>query len=193
VGLTSLPSRLKNLAARVYDPGMDSGMIDQAMNIFLGASGQAMQLSEDAIHRCLDKLSDEQMWRRQGDHENSIANLLLHLEGNLRQWFLHGIDGRPDVRMRDSEFTLSPTQDGAEVRRRFAATLAECRSVLGSLPPERLLEMINPQPTGNWGPMTILEGIYRIVGHLQLHQGQIILLTKQLAGTDLDLSIPRKR
>jgi hypothetical protein len=26
-----------------------------------------------------------------------------------------------------------------------------------------------------------------------LHQGQIILLTKQLAGTDLDLSLPRKR
>jgi hypothetical protein len=26
-----------------------------------------------------------------------------------------------------------------------------------------------------------------------LHTGQIILLTKQLAGTDLDLSLPRKR
>ena len=32
-----------------------------------------------------------------------------------------------------------------------------------------------------------------VVGHLQLHTGQIILLTKQLAGVDLDLSIPRKR
>ena len=42
--------------------------------------------------------------------------------------------------------------------------------------------------------MTILEAIYRIVtGHLQLHRGQIILLTKQLTGADLDLSIPRKR
>ena len=41
--------------------------------------------------------------------------------------------------------------------------------------------------------MTILEAIYRIVGHLQLHQGQIILLTKQLKATDLDLTLPRKR
>jgi hypothetical protein len=65
--------------------------------------------------------------------------------------------------------------------------------VIGSLAPERLLEMIDPQPSGSWGPMTILEAIYRIVSHLQLHQGQIILLTKQLAGTDLDLSLPRKR
>ena len=42
--------------------------------------------------------------------------------------------------------------------------------------------------------MTILEAIYRIVGSPAItHTGQIILLTKQLAGTDLDLSLPRKR
>jgi hypothetical protein len=95
--------------------------------------------------------------------------------------------------VRDEEFTLSPAQPCEEVRRCFAATLAECRSVIGSLRPARLLEMIDPQPNGGWGPMTILEAIYRIVGHLQMHQGQIILLAKQLTGADLDLSLPRKR
>lgn len=168
-------------------------MPDQISELFLAASVKRMQLSEDDINRCLDKLSDEQMWCRGGDHENSIANLLLHLEGNLRQWFLHGIGGQPDVRVRDEEFTLSPAQPCEEVRRCFAATLAECRSVIGSLPPARLLEMIDPQPKGGWGPMTILEAIYRIVSHLQMHQGQIILLAKQLTGADLDLSLPRKR
>src|SRR5271155_5975103 len=140
-------------------------MPDQVSEIFLAASVKRMQLSEDDINRCLDKISDEQMWHRQGDHENSIANLLLHLEGNLRQWFLHGIDGQPDVRIRDAEFALSPSQRCAEIRSRFAATLAECRNVIGSLPPERLLETINPQPTGIAGPMTIPEAIYRIIGH----------------------------
>jgi hypothetical protein len=168
-------------------------MPDQISEIFLSASVKRMQLSENDINRCLDKLSEEQMWCRGGDHENSIANLLLHLEGNLRQWFLHGIDGQPDVRVRDEEFTLAAAQPCAEIRRRFSATLAESRSVIGSLPPARLLEMINPQPKGSWGPMTILEAIYRIVSHLQLHQGQIILLAKQLTGADLDLSLPRKR
>src|SRR6202012_5771550 len=134
-------------------------MPDQISEIFLSASVKRMQLSEDDINRCLDKLSEEQMWCRGGDHENSIANLLLHLEGNLRQWFLHGIDGQPDVRHRDSEFALSPSQRCAEIRSRFAATLAECRNVIGSLPPARLLEVINPQPTGIWPPATILEAI----------------------------------
>ena len=182
--------RLKNSQPANYDL---TPMPDQISEIFLSASVKRMQLSEDDINRCLDKLSDAQMRCRGGDHENSIANLLLHLEGNLRQWFLHGIDGQPDVRVRDEEFTLSPSQPCEEIRRRFAATLAECRSVIGSLPPERMLEVINPQPTGILGPMTILEAIYRIVGHLQLHQGQIILLAKQLTGADLDLSLPRKR
>jgi hypothetical protein len=133
------------------------------------------------------------MCHRGADYENTIANLLLHLEGNLRQWFLHGIDGQPDVRTRDSEFALSPSMQPGEIRERFAATLAEGRSVIGSLPPERLLETIDPQPTGNWGPMTILAAIFRIVSHLEMHTGQIILLTKQLKDCDLDLSIPRKR
>jgi hypothetical protein len=168
-------------------------MPDQIPEIFLSAAVKRMQLSEEDINRCLEKLSDEQMWHRGADHENSIANLLLHLEGNLRQWFLHGIDGQPDVRQRDAEFTLSPSQQCAEVRRCFAVTLAECRKVIGALPPARLLETIDPQPGGGWGPMTILEAILRITGHLQLHQGQIILLTKQLAAADLDFSIPRKR
>jgi hypothetical protein len=190
VACNSLPWRLNNLPGGVYDVGL---MTDQIGEVFLAASVKRMQLSEDDIQKCLARLSDEQMWHRGGDHENSIANLLLHLEGNLRQWFLHGIDGQPDVRVRDSEFTLSPSQQCDEVRRCFATTLAESRKVIGSLPPARLLETINPQPTGNWGPMTILEAIYRIVSHLQLHQGQIIMLTKQLMGTDLDLSLPRKR
>jgi hypothetical protein len=168
-------------------------MTDQIVETFLSASVKRMQLSEDDINRCLAKLSDEQIWCRGGDHENSIANLLLHLEGNLRQWFLHGLDGQPDVRKRDEEFTLSPSQRCEEIRRRFADTLAECRRVIGSLPPARLLDMINPQPTGNWGDVSVLEAILRVTGHLQLHQGQIILLTKQLTGADLDLSLPRKR
>ncbi len=127
--------------------------------LFLSASVKRMKLSEEEIHRCLEKLSDDQIWHRGGDHENSIANLLLHLEGNLRQWFLHGINGQPDVRQRDSEFALSPFQRSNEIRSRFSATLAECRSVIAALPPERLTEIINPQPTGGWGDMTILEAI----------------------------------
>jgi hypothetical protein len=145
------------------------------------------------IDRCLDKLSEAQIWRRAADHENSIANLLLHLEGNLRQWVLHGIAGQPDVRRRDDEFTLAPSTTSTEARARFAATLNQATHVIASLDPNRLLTIIDPQPTGTWRHTTILEAISKVVGHVEMHTGQIILLTKQMAATDLDLSMPRKR
>jgi uncharacterized damage-inducible protein DinB len=168
-------------------------MPEPLSQVFVAAAVKRMQLSEDDINRCLDKLSEKQMWHRGADHENSVANLLLHLEGNMRQWFLHGIDGQSDVRVRDEEFSLSRLKSVAAVRSQFSATLAESRRVIAALSPERLLETIDPQPASGSGPMTVLEAIYRITGHLQLHQGQIILLTKQLTAADLDLSIPRKR
>lgn len=168
-------------------------MTTQFPELFLAASVRRMQLSAKEINQCIAKLSEEQLWHRGADHENSIANLLLHLEGNMRQWFLHGIGGQPDVRERDAEFALSPSLPAAEIYNRFSATLAESCALISSLPHERLPETINPQPTGIIGPLTILEAILRIVGHLQLHQGQIILLTKQLLNADLDLSLPRKR
>ena len=87
-----------------------------------------MERSERGINSCLDRLTPEQMLYRGGDNENSIANLLLHLAGNLRQWILHGIDGQPDVRTRDDEFSLTLQLPLDEIRARFAATLAECRA-----------------------------------------------------------------
>jgi uncharacterized damage-inducible protein DinB len=138
---------------------------------FLAFAYKRLQLSQQDIANCLDKLSDEQIWQRGGDYENSVANLLLHLEGNLRQWILHGIDDQPDVRQR----------------------LEEACQVIAALPPERLLLVVNPQPGSKWRNATILEAIFLAVGHVQLHTGQIILLTKQLTASDLDLSTPRKR
>ncbi|HTV09374.1 MAG TPA: DinB family protein [Candidatus Aquilonibacter sp.] len=160
---------------------------------FLAYSARRMQTLHGEIATCLGKLTEEQIWQRGGPHENSVGNLLLHLEGNIRQWILHGIAGQPDVRRRDEEFTLTPSTDSKTAFDNFTATLNEARDVIATLPPARLTEVIDPQPTGIARHVPILEAIYRIVAHLAYHTGQIVVLTKQLAATDLDLSIPRKR
>jgi hypothetical protein len=160
---------------------------------FLAYSAKRLQTLHAEIATCLGKLTEPQIWQRGGPHENSIGNLLLHLEGNIRQWILHGIAAQPDVRRRDDEFTLVPTTDSRTAFPAFTATLNEAREVIAALPPARLTEIIDPQPTGTWRHTPILEAIYKVVSHLEYHTGQIILLTKQLTGADLDLSIPRKR
>jgi uncharacterized damage-inducible protein DinB len=160
---------------------------------FLAYAVTRLHQSQNSIASCLDKLTDDQQWQRRGDYENSIANLLLHLEGNMRQWILHGIDDQPDIRQRDEEFTLTPSANPTDARARFNATLDEACRVIAAVPPERLLEVIDPQPTGTWRHTTILEAIFKVVGHVEMHTGQIILLTKQFTASDLDLSTPRKR
>jgi hypothetical protein len=160
---------------------------------FLAYASTRLHQSQKTIAACLDKLTDYQIWHRNGNHQNSIANLLLHLEGNLRQWILHGIDNQPDIRQRDAEFILTPCTSPAEARARFNRTLDESASVIAAVPPERLLVVIDPQPNGTWRHTTILEAIFKVVGHVEMHTGQIILLTKQLTAADVDLSMPRKR
>ena len=148
---------------------------------FLAFSAQKMQSLHGDIGTCLGKLTEEQIWQRGGPHENSVGNLLLHLEGNIRQWILHGIDNQPDIRRRDDEFTLAPSIHSSAAFASLTTTINEARQVIADLPPERLTEIIDPQPTGTWRHTPILVAIYKVVSHIDHHTGQIILLTKQLA------------
>lgn len=161
---------------------------------FLDFSAKKMALCQEEIGKCAERLNEEQMKHRGGEHENSVVNLLLHLEGNIRQWILHGIADQPDVRQRDDEFALDVVfVSGTDALRRLNGTIEEARAVILEVPHARLGEVIDPQPTGTWRHATVLEAIYKVVTHLDHHTGQIVLLTKQLVGADLDLSMPRKR
>jgi len=152
-----------------------------------------MRLTEmvNQLESCIGRLSDEQVWQRGGEHENAIGNLILHLCGNMRQWVLHGIKGDKDVRVRDAEFACQGGQSGKELMDGFRAVTTEVMQEIRELPTERLLEWVEPQP-GRPGK-TILGSIYQVVTHVYQHGGQIIALTKQMVGRDLDLTIPRKR
>ena len=117
---------------------------------FLAFSVKRMQLSESDINRCIEKLTEEQLFHRGAEHENSIANLLLHLEGNLRQWVLHGIGNQPDVRTRDAEFTLEPT---ATLQRSVPVSTTRLRSAAQSSALSisngcLSRQILNPQATG---------------------------------------------
>jgi uncharacterized damage-inducible protein DinB len=160
---------------------------------YLDFSVVQLKQAESQIARCIALLSEDQLWHRTGEYENSIANLLLHLEGNMRQWILHGVDRQPDVRRRDDEFSLAPTITAAHAHAIFTATLQEVCTVIATLHPARLTETTNPQPNGTWPECTLLDAIYRVVCHVHHHAGQIILLAKQHVACDLDLSMPRPR
>ncbi len=62
-----------------------------------------IHLIEESVPRilkCLDLLSDEELWGRPNDEVVSLGNLVLHLCGNVRQWIISGLGGAPDDRVR---------------------------------------------------------------------------------------------
>ncbi len=135
------------------------------------------------IERCLEKLSDEQIWWRANEESNSIGNLILHLCGNARQWIVCGIGVAPDARNRDAEFAQRDVVPREELLSLLHSTLADVEATLQSVDPATLLEYRKIQGNDN---VDILEAIFHVTEHFSMHTGQIILLTKLLTGTGLD-------
>src|SRR5450631_2938439 len=71
---------------------------------FLNFSADKLTQLVGRIETCVEMLTPEQLWTRTSANQNAVGNLLLHLNGNVRQWILHGIGGQADLRQRDSEF-----------------------------------------------------------------------------------------
>lgn len=164
-------------------------MDNTVVGLFSDYSCRKLEEMTGCMEVCLSRLTLAQIWERHGVHENAVGNLVLHLCGNMRQWVIAGVGGAVDVRDRDAEFSTDGGIDAGELIGRFAETVAEAREVIVSLPEERLTERINPQH----GEVSVLEAIYHVVGHVQQHVGQIILVTKQMIEQDLDLTMPRPR
>lgn len=149
--------------------------------IFLEFSARKLEQLAGRIEDCLGRLSYEQVWARGADHENAVGNLVLHLCGNLRQWIGSGVAGKPDIRVREREFSARGDIRPEELRERLAGAVEEAAGIIRALPSERLLEPVAVQ---NY-KLTVLEAIYHVVEHFAQHTGQVLFATKQMTGQDL--------
>ncbi|MCU1263738.1 MAG: hypothetical protein JWM21_56 [Acidobacteria bacterium] len=133
------------------------------------------------IQKCLESLSDRDLWWRPNEESNSIGNLLLHLSGNARQWIVSGLGGSIDRRERQTEFDQRAPVSREDLLSRLRETLHEVDAVLAEFNSSRLLDHYRIQECD----VTALAAIYHVVEHFSMHTGQIILLTKLLANKDL--------
>jgi uncharacterized damage-inducible protein DinB len=133
------------------------------------------------IERCLERLTDKQIWWRANPESNSIGNLLLHLSGNAHQWIVAGLGGQIDQRKRQTEFDERSVISRDELLSRIKTTLKEVDETLAQFDESRLLDTFLIQGTN----VTALDAIFHVTEHFSMHTGQIILLTKQLTASDL--------
>jgi Protein of unknown function (DUF1572) len=138
------------------------------------------------IERCLDRLTDHDIWWRPNEASNSVGNLILHLCGNVTMWIIGGVGRLPFERNRQLEFDERRMIPGSELRGRLTGVIRQADEVISAVDGKELLARRQIQGYD----VTVLEAIYHVVEHFGMHTGQIILLTKTRAEKDLTLWEP---
>jgi uncharacterized damage-inducible protein DinB len=133
------------------------------------------------LRTAVEGLSEEQVWWRPNEASNSIGNLVLHLNGNVRQWLVDSFNGADDRRDRPAEFAATGGMTAAPLLARLGATIDEADAVLGRLTGDELLAPYTIQGYHVRG----LDAVYQVVEHFGLHYGQITYIAKSVTGTDL--------
>jgi uncharacterized damage-inducible protein DinB len=149
--------------------------------IFLKAAADKLAENIERIETCAPKLPEQFVWARDSENENAVGNLLLHLEGNVRQWILAGIGGAPNTRHRPSEFSARSGPAASVLVSKLRAAVDDAVRVIRSLAPDRLTEAVTIQGYDT----TVLDAVFHVVEHFSGHTYQIILLTKRATHEDL--------
>jgi len=149
-----------------------------------------LQVHLPRLESCLRELSPEQIWWRANPASNSVGNLALHLEGNVRQWIVSGLGGAPDRRQRDLEFSALGPIPRRILLARLRGTATDASRVLRKLDAAALARTYSIQGFR----VTGLRAVFHVVEHFSHHAGQIILLTKMLAAKDMKFThLPGER
>src|SRR4030095_15245366 len=109
--------------AEFTTPGVSGSFINEARRLLV-------EEYLPKIERCLEKLSDEQVWWRPNPESHSIGNLLLHICGDGRQWIVCGLGTATDQRQRQTEFDQREIIALEELLRTLRTTVSEIDKVL---------------------------------------------------------------
>lgn len=133
------------------------------------------------LRTCVASLTDDQIWWRPNASSNSIGNLVLHLNGNMRQWLVGAFNREEDRRNRPAEFVEQGPLPRAELIEKLGATVSAGLAVLARLTEADLLASWEIQGYH----VTGLAAVYQVIEHFGLHYGQIAFITKMLRDQDL--------
>jgi uncharacterized damage-inducible protein DinB len=133
------------------------------------------------IEKCLKDLSDEDVWWRAHETNNSIGNIVLHLAGNIRQWVYQYLGENQFQRNRDKEFSERSHIPKDELLKHLHSAVEDVDAVLRDLATTKLSNRYSIQGYD----VTGLEVVLHVTEHFSYHAGQIVYITKLRTGKDL--------
>lgn len=146
----------------------------------------------EEIHRrllsVLDQLDDEQVNWRPNDSSNSIANLIVHICGNISERISKGMHNKQFIRNRDQEFEqlYRTKQELVELTNGSFHEIIEAAKFITV---EKLMEtqLVRGRERTN------LDMLIQCATHFSEHLGQVLYIGKILKDTDyITTSIPKK-
>jgi uncharacterized damage-inducible protein DinB len=132
------------------------------------------------IFKCLDLLTEDQVWERPNEQLSSVGNLVLHLAGNVRQWINSGLGGQEDNRKRDREFLESSRCSKWKLKLLLEDLKRDVEVVLKKLTVEDLVKVRKVQVFEESG----LSILVHVMEHFSYHTGQITWQTKMMTNED---------
>jgi hypothetical protein len=156
--------------------------ITRTASLFLASSQDTLaKRNLPLIVKCLQQLSEEEIWWRPNSASNSAGNLVLHLCGNVRQWIIAGLGGVEDRRERDLEFSERGPIPRQVLVTQLRRTVRDASRVLIKLSDDSLLRKYDIQGFH----VTGLYAAFAVAEHFGYHTGQIIYITKLKRAQDL--------
>lgn len=128
----------------------------------------------------LEAFEDRHLWAVVPGVANSAGNLLLHLNGNLREFVGRQLGDVDYARDRAREFAAKDVAR-AELVADLTGLVALIPGVLEQLTAERWDEMF-PEQVLPGGPVSNRQFVIHLYGHLGYHLGQIDYLRRTLTG-----------
>lgn len=151
----------------------------QLATLFADEAALVMRESLAKIEHCAGQLNEDQLWWRPTPEQNSVANLILHLCGNIRQWIVSGVGGAVDARDRPREFAERGGVAKAELLARLRCAIDDSAAVLARLDPAELAASRRIQGFDT----TVIRAVVHVATHLQGHAQEIVSLTRQQLGS----------
>lgn len=135
------------------------------------------------IKKCLEELSEKELWQMPNESSNSIGNILLHLCGNIRQYAISSLSSIADTRKRDLEFSTKGGFSKQELLSKLTETVNEAIGVIKDTDEASLLKQRSVQGF----TLTGIGIIIHVTEHYSYHAGQIIFWIKLLKNKNFSL------
>lgn len=160
---------------------------------FRQAMCETLEEAYAKLEHCLDQLDDQQIWWRPEPGLNSIANLVLHMCGNLRQWSTVPLQGLRDDRDRQGEFDARDGWTRRSLLEHVRRSIDDAAAAISLLDDHLALTQFTIQGFDVNGVQALAHTVSHFVGHTH----QVILLTRWILKDDYrfawDPNGPRSR